>query len=206
VRKIPTRKHPVIQAGGILPAQGSSEPEPDEPAVASFLSQIRDTVLTDRALNDKVLGAISSYALREVQGHVIGSERLRVFRAGVFEARGLVHLSNKRSRSHRRSQKLWASPSASHAGAQGREQNGMGKCVFRCEPSGFRVTIGATLTLCHSGTPMLMPTGHKKLNVESRSANQKSRKRRPTPVPRSASEMRRGASKRQIKKKGRSGS
>jgi ATP-dependent RNA helicase DDX55/SPB4 len=61
VRKIPTRKHPVIQAGGILPAQGSSEPEPDEPAVASFLSQIRDTVLTDRALNDKAVKGFVSF-------------------------------------------------------------------------------------------------------------------------------------------------
>lgn len=59
VRKIPIRKQPVIQVGGILPAQGSCDPELDDLAVTSFLSRIRDTVLTDRALHDKVLGAIS---------------------------------------------------------------------------------------------------------------------------------------------------
>lgn len=92
MRKIPIRKHPVVRAGGFLPAQGSSEP--DELAVTSFLSQIRGTVLSDRALNDKVLDAICSYVLRDIQGHEIGSKRLRVLRAGLFEARGLVHLSD----------------------------------------------------------------------------------------------------------------
>jgi len=138
VRKIPIRKHPAIRAGGILSAQSSSEPEPDDLVVTSFLSQIRDTVLSDRALNDKVLGAIYSYVFRDVQGHDIGSKRLRVLRAGLFEARSLVYLSNKRPRSDRRSQKLWASPFTPHARAQGRGQNGVGGCVFGCEPSGFR--------------------------------------------------------------------
>lgn len=54
VRKIPIRNHPVIQASGILTQHLSSEPEPNDPAIASFSSQIRETVLTDRALNDKV--------------------------------------------------------------------------------------------------------------------------------------------------------
>lgn len=86
VRKIPIRKHPVIQAGGILPEQGSGERNADDAAVASFLSQIRNTVLTDRTLNDKVLGAIFSSVLREVQWHVTGNEKLRLFRTGIFEA------------------------------------------------------------------------------------------------------------------------
>jgi len=61
VRKIPIRKHPVIQAGGILSAQGSSEPEANDPAVTSFLSQMRETVLTDRALNDKAVKGFVSF-------------------------------------------------------------------------------------------------------------------------------------------------
>lgn len=51
-----------------------------------------------------------------------------------------------------------------------------------------------------------MPIRHKKLNVESQSTNQKSRKRRLKLVLRSASETYHGASKYQIKKKRRSGS
>jgi hypothetical protein len=54
VRKIPIRRHPFIQAGGVLATEVSSEPESEDPAVESFLSQIRETVLTDRALHDKV--------------------------------------------------------------------------------------------------------------------------------------------------------
>lgn len=86
VRKIPIRKYPIIQAGSVPPPQGSSDnPEPGDQAVASFLSRIRETVLTDRALNDKVPAIISSCMRREIQEYVTGNERLRVLRPGVFE-------------------------------------------------------------------------------------------------------------------------
>lgn len=58
MRKIPIRNHPAIQAGGNLAEQGTCNLEQEDPAVASFLSQIRKIVLTDRALNDKVLGTV----------------------------------------------------------------------------------------------------------------------------------------------------
>ncbi|KAF8559086.1 DEAD-domain-containing protein [Imleria badia] len=93
VRKIPIRKHPVIQDGGILPQEGSGEPEPDDPAVASFLSQIRQTVLTDRALNDKAVKSFVSF-VRAYSKH----EASYIFRikdldlVGVAKSFGLLRL------------------------------------------------------------------------------------------------------------------
>ncbi|KAI9574881.1 DEAD-domain-containing protein [Boletus coccyginus] len=91
VRKIPIRKHPVVRAGGILPAQGSSEP--DELAVTSFLSQIRGTVLSDRALNDKAVKGFVSF-VRAYSKH----EASYIFRIkdldliGVAKSFGLLRL------------------------------------------------------------------------------------------------------------------
>ena len=141
-----------------------------------------------------------------VQGHVTGNKILRVVRPSVFETRSLVHLSNKRSRSHRRSQKLWASPFASHARTQGRGQDGVGGCIAGCESFNIRDSgRWGSDPDADSGTPTLMPTRHKKVNVESHSPSQKPRKRRLKFVPRSASKMHHGASKRQIKSKKRYG-
>ncbi|KIK97158.1 hypothetical protein PAXRUDRAFT_825250 [Paxillus rubicundulus Ve08.2h10] len=83
VRKIPIQRHPFIQAGGVLDAEVSNEPESEDPAVESFLSQIRETVLTDRALHDKATkGFVSfvrayskheaSYIFRMKDLHLIG--------------------------------------------------------------------------------------------------------------------------------------
>ncbi|KAH0839733.1 DEAD-domain-containing protein [Lanmaoa asiatica] len=93
VRKIPIRKHPVIQAGGILPAQSLSEPEPDHPAVTSFLSQIRETVMTDRALHDKAAKGFVSF-VRAYSKH----EASYIFRikdldlVGIAKSFGLLRL------------------------------------------------------------------------------------------------------------------
>ncbi|KAF8138261.1 DEAD-domain-containing protein [Boletus edulis] len=93
VRKIPIRKHPVIQAGGILAERRSSEPEPDDLAVTSFLSHIRDIVLTDRALNDKAVKSFVSF-VRAYSKH----EASYIFRikdldlVGVAKSFGLLRL------------------------------------------------------------------------------------------------------------------
>ncbi|KAG6378532.1 DEAD-domain-containing protein [Boletus reticuloceps] len=93
VRKIPIRKHPVIQAGGILAERRSSELEPDDLAVTSFLSQIRDIVLTDRALNDKAVKSFVSF-VRAYSKH----EASYIFRikdldlVGVAKSFGLLRL------------------------------------------------------------------------------------------------------------------
>ncbi|KAG8218451.1 DEAD-domain-containing protein [Butyriboletus roseoflavus] len=93
VRKIPIRKHPVVRADGVLPAQGSSGPEPDDAAVALFLSRIRETVLTDRALHDKATKGFVSF-VRAYSKH----EASYIFRlkdldlVGVAKSFGLLRL------------------------------------------------------------------------------------------------------------------
>jgi len=93
VRKIPIRKHPLMQVGGVVAAQGTSEPESDDPAVASFLSQIRETVSTDRALHDKAFKAFVSF-VRAYSKH----EASYIFRVkdldlvGVDKSFGLLRL------------------------------------------------------------------------------------------------------------------
>lgn len=74
-------------------------------------------------------------------------------------------------------------------------------------PFDFRlIGVGAMLTRDTSGTTTLMPTRHKKLNVESPSPNPGSRKRRSKAVPRSASGTCHGANRWQTRSKRRSGS
>ncbi|KIJ70539.1 hypothetical protein HYDPIDRAFT_23639 [Hydnomerulius pinastri MD-312] len=93
VRKIPIRRHPFIQAGGVLAKEVSSEPENEDPTVALFLSQIRATILTDRALNDKAAKGFVSF-VRAYSKH----EASYIFRikdldlVGVAKSYGLLRL------------------------------------------------------------------------------------------------------------------
>ncbi|KAF9221989.1 DEAD-domain-containing protein [Gyrodon lividus] len=93
VRKIPIRRYPFIQAGGVLASEVSSEPEFEDPAVQTFLSQIRETVLTDRALNDKAAKGFVSF-VRAYSKH----EASYIFRmkdldlVGVAKSFGLLRL------------------------------------------------------------------------------------------------------------------
>ena len=80
---------------------------------------------------------------------------------------------------------------------KGADKTGWEDASLDVSPSGFVFLssgdVYAMLTLAYSGTPTLMPTRPKKLNVES--VNQKSRKRQLKLVPRSANETHHGASK-----------
>lgn len=53
VRKIPIRQHPCIPADGSA-ARDVDYPSTEDDVVNTFLSQIRRTIMTDRALHDKV--------------------------------------------------------------------------------------------------------------------------------------------------------
>ena len=54
VRKIPVRRHPYIKKGGTLSAVDSNEELEEDTTVTEFITKIRQAVLTDRALYDKV--------------------------------------------------------------------------------------------------------------------------------------------------------
>ncbi|KAH7887719.1 DEAD-domain-containing protein [Phlebopus sp. FC_14] len=93
VRKIPIWKHPLISAGGVLASDFAPEREETDAAVQSFLSKIRETVLTDRALSDKAAKGFVSF-VRAYSKH----EASYIFRikdldlVGVAKSFGLLRL------------------------------------------------------------------------------------------------------------------
>ncbi|KAH7929467.1 DEAD-domain-containing protein [Leucogyrophana mollusca] len=93
IRKIPIRQHPCIQQDGKLLDQSDDEARGDDPDVDSFLEKIRETVATDRALNEKAAKAFVSF-VRAYSKH----EASYIFRikdldlVGVAKSFGLLRL------------------------------------------------------------------------------------------------------------------
>ncbi|KAG2088496.1 DEAD-domain-containing protein [Suillus discolor] len=92
VRKIPIRQHPYILADGSK-APDTDCPSTEDGVVSTFMSQIRQTVMTDRALHDKAVKAFVSF-VRAYSKH----EASYIFRIkdldliGVAKSFGLLRL------------------------------------------------------------------------------------------------------------------
>lgn len=92
VRKIPIRQHPHILADGSK-APDTDCPSTEDDIVSTFMSQIRQTVMTDRALHDKAVKAFVSF-VRAYSKH----EASYIFRIkdldliGVAKSFGLLRL------------------------------------------------------------------------------------------------------------------
>ena len=82
VRKIPIKQHPSIQADGSI-EQDTDCPSTEDDVVDTFLSQIRQTVMTDRALYDKVAVLSKPGMCRHVNS-LPGCEGVRLLRSCIL--------------------------------------------------------------------------------------------------------------------------
>ena len=94
VRKIPLREREKFSP------EGSTSFDDEDPDIEIYLRKVRDIVLKDRDLHDKV--RISIFNMFGIYLLVFtGSESLRILRTRLLEARGSVHLPDTNARSHR---------------------------------------------------------------------------------------------------------
>jgi hypothetical protein len=84
VRKIPIRQHPYILADGSK-ALETDYPSTEDDVVNTFMFQIRQTVMTDRALHDKV----AAFPKHDMRGHshsLTGCQGICLLRSCILEA------------------------------------------------------------------------------------------------------------------------
>ena len=105
VRKIPLKERPRFAQDGS--AKMDDDMDTEDPEVQTAMQQIRQKVLTDRALHDKVR-FVHSAAMITANPRAVGCKSLRVLRSCILEARSLVHFPLERPRSSRSCEKLWA--------------------------------------------------------------------------------------------------
>lgn len=144
VRKIPMKEQPRFAACESPTSQdGGMDVDSEDPEVLAVTAKIRERVLTDRALHDKVFDVFALGDQSLILTPCTGCKGFRFLCACILETRGVLYLPSEGPRPRGAREELRAPSPAPHARTQGRREERLGGCGRKCKPFALQLPHGA---------------------------------------------------------------